>query len=256
MTLQLLIDSVEYPQKPTGGEIGIISKRIALQPPQSLTPSELADCVERGLTFCPSTFHIPFRKDEYFKQSGLLCLDFDRGLPQNIQQWAPNLVYQSFSWTPESPRYRAVWFLSETINELTLYRAAIKWLMRQFPTSDQSTKDSCRLFFGSTPNSVVSIEDSLRLELPPEATRAPKVPKASRSRAVSDSESLEEQRNVLYRLRRGTPADRRRFKELSLDLTRSLNDIKEYRGNIPGRSRYQLLWNVTADSYRLEEDDE
>lgn len=57
-------------------------------------------------------------------------------------------AYNTFSSTPEKPKFRVIWQLNQVVIERE-YRDQIQLaLMLLFPESDKACKDACRLFFG------------------------------------------------------------------------------------------------------------
>ncbi len=253
----LLIDSVAYSSKPSSDIVeftnrwgapisqpAAISLRIARQRPVELTPTQLADRVSRGYTFCPSTFYGQRRRDELFEQSQLMALDFDCGLPTGGWHQQPNLVYESFSHTESNPKYRAVWFLKQQITQIELYKSKLKSLMSLYSNCDKATADSCRLFYGSTANSIQYVSDTTVLDIDqlPHIVETTKLTTAANF--VDDTESKQAQRDILFKLKR---ENKRRYAYLVAKIKGELESVTNYKSPQPGRSRYAVLWNTTAN---------
>lgn len=64
---------------------------------------------------------------------------------------APMFSYDSYSSTPENPRYRVVIMLDERCDDPLVMQEAVDRLLYLFPEADHSCSDLSRFFYGTTP---------------------------------------------------------------------------------------------------------
>ncbi len=119
-----------------------------------ITIGELAEFVNLGYAFCPH-FVNQSRKQANFERSGFLAVDIDRGLTLDeirqddfFKNYA-SLLYTTVSHTEHHHRFRVVFELEESITDSVIMKNAQIGLIKHF-SSDESCKDACRLFFGSS----------------------------------------------------------------------------------------------------------
>lgn len=120
---------------------------------------ELAETVlqPNGRTFSPATFIDNKRKNDQWLSQQVFCLDFDNGLtPEEalttLAQYdiTPNLIYTSFSDTPELRKFRLILVLEEVITNPDTAKWIIINLMNLFgQKADKACKDLSRMFYGS-----------------------------------------------------------------------------------------------------------
>ena len=151
----ITLDKVAQSQKPTGSQIGAISKRLVEQ--VQIDPKTLSVyCVQPyGYTWCPAIFN-DSRKNANFKSQSVLALDFDSGItPEevfdqlSIYGIEPTIIYSTFSDSPEHRKFRVVFFLDTTITDVKVAKWFNTNLINLFKgQADAATKDNARLFFG------------------------------------------------------------------------------------------------------------
>jgi hypothetical protein len=125
----------------------------------------LAAEIKQGHAFCPQ--HTPGkRRSSEFIAAGYLAVDVDRGLrleaaieDQFVQRFA-TIIYTTPSHTADSHRFRVVFELEEPIRDAVRMQQALSGLIAKFG-GDESCKDACRLFFGSTASSPVVMKNRL-----------------------------------------------------------------------------------------------
>lgn len=164
-TFELTVDERAFSRKPEDAEIGGIRNRLKKGGAiKSLTLGDIADRIARGCTLmfavCTegSTSAVDIQRQQLFgididqKNMFLEKLSSEGALERCRRKggiFEPLLLYQTMSSTPEEERYRLV-FASESVLE---GREAIdeyaNCLMALFPEADQTSADTCRMFFGS-----------------------------------------------------------------------------------------------------------
>ena len=84
----------------------------------------------------------------------IFTLDFDKGvLPVDIlnlcrmHSLTPNVIYSSFSDTPEKRKFRVIFVLDKPIIDYKIAKLAQKGLMTIFSDADSSCKDLCRMYY-------------------------------------------------------------------------------------------------------------
>ncbi|MBI4299113.1 MAG: AAA family ATPase [Chloroflexi bacterium] len=125
------------------------------------TPESLFEEVAKnGNAFCCALKG--YRKTENFVSAQTLGLDFDKGavslealLGDSFIVTYASFIYSTLSHTPEHPRWRVVFVLTEAIANAETYRKAQTAFLAKYGTTDQSIKDPARLLFGSNPTNGV-----------------------------------------------------------------------------------------------------
>lgn len=143
----------QYSRKPDSKEAGIITSKLK---PATLTYEFLAQRVgEDGCSFAPAVFN-GSRRNENFIGQQLFAIDIDGGITfENIKERADRyslpvlFAYKSFSWTPETEKYRLVFAADEMIANPKCAQIIQKILMQIFEECDEHCSDLARLFYGS-----------------------------------------------------------------------------------------------------------
>ena len=154
--VKVSLDYKKYNSKPSGGEIGRISKEIYKKTCE-ISLDELADLVGNdGCTFAPAVF-ANARTIAEVKEIQLLCLDFDnkeknisidRVLERSDKLDLPiAFAYETFS-SQECSRFRVVYRYFEPIVSIEFYNILMNILLELFPEADRAAKDCSRMFFG------------------------------------------------------------------------------------------------------------
>lgn len=139
--------------------------------PTAQTPEQLAAHILQGGAFTPGCFKTNRRTKENFTSSQLLGLDFDNGVSVAqaaadpfIQRYA-FLIYPTPSSTPEHPKTRVLFVLSEPVCQGERWEAMQRGLIARFShwKPDPACKDSARLFFGSDRPGSITLKNTLPL---------------------------------------------------------------------------------------------
>lgn len=182
--IQLNIDNVSYKTKAAAAaEYGKIRNRIG-QPGsiRRVTAEGLKWCIEHGLTFMPAV--VTGTTSEFWQQQQIICIDIDNEdfksrekleticSPEDAltilkdQDLTPAIIYKSFSYSEEWPRFRIVFILSEVLEDKKEARALIRslcavidsWFLNGRVT-DKSGEDINKMFLGSAADSVIYFND-------------------------------------------------------------------------------------------------
>lgn len=152
--MKILLDTIQYTKKPSGKDIGMISRRITNNIYSTKNIYKIADLIgNRGHTWCPAIFNEKRSKDT-FKEIQLVALDFDGGISfdevktKSEKYMIPILfAYETFSSINKS-KFRIVFMLENVIYDKNIFDKVINMLMTIFNGCDTSCKDISRMFFG------------------------------------------------------------------------------------------------------------
>ena len=114
-------------------------------------------CQPSGRTWCPAVFVDNKRKNDTWIAQQLFSLDFDNGTTPTealdilaSYNIVPNIIYPSFSDTPELRKFRLIILLDEPVTDANTSKWIIINLMNLFAQkADKACKDLSRMFFGS-----------------------------------------------------------------------------------------------------------
>lgn len=179
-------DDVGYTTKPKGQE-GAIKSRLLKGKAKEYNIKEFIKMIETGHTLCPAIADGIKAAD--WKGQKLLCVDIDNDLDNTQKQTKedilrtcesykikPFMIYETFSSTPEHPKYRILFLCNELITDCKKREIAIKTLVRLFPQADSACTNADRMFFGTNKkvsfvdeNATFFFDDIVRIngELPP-----------------------------------------------------------------------------------------
>lgn len=184
------IDRQEYIEKPTGFEIGLISKRIT-RTKSMVYAKELAEDIgilgksvllgimKEGLE----------RKKTNFESQQVIMLDIDNtvviendgGRKQIIKspkdsyvsineilqdkfiQDNASFIYKTFSNKPSHEKYRIVFILDKEITESYIIEELYAILLAKYPFVDKSCKDTTRIFFGGSEFIEINFNNDLKI---------------------------------------------------------------------------------------------
>lgn len=153
--MKLCLDHDEFTRKPSGAEIGKISKRIA----EHCIEISLEDFVKQitepnGRTYTPAWFNGNARSNDAWAGQQIFGLDFDGGITYkeimarckeyNI---IPSVIYETFS-SVDRNKLRVLFVCEQEITDFRIRTAVQIALLTMFKESDKSCKDASRLFFG------------------------------------------------------------------------------------------------------------
>ncbi|MED3882806.1 hypothetical protein [Priestia megaterium] len=176
--MKLMLDKVEYKNKPQGAEVGMLSKRI-IHSPIDISVEELAENISKGKTFIPAYFKegktIRRTKDYWYSQQ-VIALDFDEGmtLEEAIEEFSNTAVfiYPTFSHSQKQDKFRVVFILDKILHELQEFDEIISNLMNKYPNADKQCKDCTRLFYGG--KEVIKLNYDNRLNVNDFLKKSPK----------------------------------------------------------------------------------
>lgn len=247
-------------------ETRVIGARLGSQIEQ-VTPKSLARYVSRGQTWSPFTFNEcpqwkrPRRLEGLFKSCKIVSLDFDSG--ESIEEITSqgeklgfkfNIIHHSFSSTSDHPKLRGIIFLESEVVAFDKARLYSESLPYAFPNADKACVDVARLYFGSTPGSIVLVDDkqtcsiALLEEVAKGAEGQSRLVKTQRNVAKPENTEWGDsklQRAVLAKL---SPAKRAYVKRKALGI---LKDIETFDGK--SGSRYNCLWKSASRLARMPE---
>lgn len=133
--------------------------------PTELTLPDFIQHVLSGGAFTPGYFKGRSRNKKTFISSQLLGLDFDQGISVAdcaahpfIKQYA-FLIYPTPSSTPELPKTRVLFLLSEPVYEVARWEAMQRGMIQHFADwkPDPACKDAARLFYGSDKSGAIEV---------------------------------------------------------------------------------------------------
>lgn len=160
----ITIDPTVQTNKPSGAEVGKISKSLTMV--TGLTITDIARIISQpySYTWSPAVFNSS-RSNSTWREQEVFALDFDSGItPEEVINRLkefdiiPNLIYFTFGDSPERRKFRLVIFIDTIINELEVKQDIQKGLLKLFPEADKSCCDTARMFFGGTISEVLNEE--------------------------------------------------------------------------------------------------
>ena len=150
-----------FSNKPTKVQVPVINNELATGQQYNLPINILKEKIEQGYTFTPALIATAYngvisRIQESWTSQQLFALDIDdiTNVPELINKCIklglkPFLVYRSFSWTPNNPKYRLLFKTIDPVNDYRVAKVILLALMNIFDESDKACKDLSRLFFGT-----------------------------------------------------------------------------------------------------------
>ncbi len=142
--------------------------------PTPVTLQHLADHILSGKAWTPAGFKTQRRVKAAFQSAQCLVLDFDHQISVQdalaqafIRQYAA-IVHPSASSTPQNPRTRVIFILTEPVDQFEAWEALQRGLLAYFSPlrPDTSCKDAARMYFGSdVPGAYQNLEARLPLEI-------------------------------------------------------------------------------------------
>jgi len=161
-TFKITTDNQARFTKPTKEEVRIVSN--SLVKVVDVSVDQLASMMKLGYSWSAGVFN-GTRSNANWVQQQAFALDFDSGVtPEEITSRfikfgiEPNIIYPSFSDTPELRKFRVVLVLDSVISDIKTRDYIQKGLMKLIGDADPSCKDAARLYFGGT-NSMIFNND-------------------------------------------------------------------------------------------------
>ncbi len=188
MIYQAYIHDKAYNSKPT--DFGYISKDITNHLGE-YTIEEIASKLAKGHTILPAVMNGE-RKKANFKSQQILMLDFDNkeSKPASMFQILGRefttkhaaFSYQSFSSTPDQPKFRLVFVLDEPLKSAAQVEAMYIELFKHYPEADIACKDASRLFFGGRQLIEINYNNVLGTEIVADVVEVVKPKKAKKKK--------------------------------------------------------------------------
>jgi len=133
-----------------------------------ISTNELIEHIKRGFAFCSQ--HEGWRKSENFTESNIFAVDIDHGLTIDEVTAHPFVtnyccfIYTTASHTKENHRFRLVFQSERSIFDKKEMTQIMNGLLLKFG-GDESCKDACRIFYGSSDASIIKIGKTLPLHI-------------------------------------------------------------------------------------------
>ena len=185
--IKLLIDEVEYKEKPEKKEIASIQVRLRKEKAKKeVTIEELFEYIKRGCTIVPA-LTAGGATNENWEEQQLIGVDIDNDGDKIItleeamsmleeKNITPVGYYYTFHHTDKQPRYRLLFLLDRPYTDRNKITFIIDTFI-SFLCGDNACSNVSRLFFGTdgqtkkvaivNPNSMVTLEDVMRLTKSP-----------------------------------------------------------------------------------------
>lgn len=180
--MRVTLDSVPYREKPTGSEIGRITKRMQRSGYSDVAPDELIRAISSGCTFVGAAFEPSEDGWGKFVSQQVFGLDFDNTgkhheplywddcyyiyPEQAISRFKRKIEYALLAWyptmssTPERTKFRMLVDFGEPIEDEEFAKSFIAYLLSVFPEADQACKNVNRLFFPPKGGTVIDLRQA------------------------------------------------------------------------------------------------
>ncbi len=173
-------DPKKFNYKPSKKEAGGINNRLLNNYKIECPIYDLAALIAKGHAVSPALF-VEERSSNGFYAAHMLFLDIDYGI--GIEEFRkasvdyglyPNLIYPTYNYTSEKPRFRVVYVLDRIIQNKKVYKYLLKGLGNLFPRVDSQCLEPSRLFLGTIATQiedlenkrVIKVDDTFRYEDP------------------------------------------------------------------------------------------
>ena len=230
-----------------------------------VSPRSLARNIAMGRTWSPFTFKEcpdwgrPRRVEGLFDQCQILGVDFDDGQTvDDIIKRAKDvglrftLIHHSFSSTPEHIKLRGVFFLNKPIDDFDLARnlsAGLAYLLG----GDRQCIDVARMFYGSTSESVVLLDESVTLvDDLIRITKDVEIPKMKIANINQSKEDHMEWGTMASQKITWSHLTKSQKAFVMAKINGVREDINNFKGD-EGRSRYECVWRNTSRLARMPE---
>ena len=158
-TVDVLLDTVAYDEKPQGATIGAVANRLP-QNQVTVTLKELADAAVNGQSWKASI--LTDKSNASFVSSSIVALDIDNKdfkggeIYTSVNEfmalnhkYQPCFIYETFSSTEEHERYRAVYVFDTVITDYSTIVALYNEVKAQYPTVNfDNSVDPGKILFG------------------------------------------------------------------------------------------------------------
>jgi hypothetical protein len=152
---KLLVDEINYAQKPNEQEIKKISQRLP-NCAVEITLEEFASFVTQPNSRAWVAGYLEGgRKNQNWKSQSIYALDFDSGISflivlERLKKYGLDctFAYSTFSSSEETPKFRVIFQLREVITDKSTRDSIQLTLMEFFPECDKQCKDAARIYFG------------------------------------------------------------------------------------------------------------
>jgi hypothetical protein len=150
----ITIDLTSRSMKPSDVEANEIRKNV--QVITAITISDISKILVQpyAYTWSPGIFN-GYRSNSTWIHQQSFALDFDSGIEPDVVKLRfkefdliPNMIYYTFSDTPEKRRFRVLIFVDTVVNDHKTRSFIQEGLLKLFPEADHSCKDASRIFYG------------------------------------------------------------------------------------------------------------
>jgi len=154
--VRISLDTQTFDKKPSKIETAHISNRIA-KCIEEIEIEEFANRVVQpnGRSFSGAVFANGERNNYSWKSQQVFALDIDSGITiekmiERCNQFnlKPAFIYTTFSSTEKNEKFRVVFVMNESIDDIRVRIFIQKALMKIFPQTDPMTRDAARMMFG------------------------------------------------------------------------------------------------------------
>ena len=166
-TGRVSLDNHQYQNKPQKNDVGRINNAIA-NGATEIDEDELIKAITSGQSWSPTTFNGK-RDREHFVEMSALVTDFDKGF-ENLdeilkraeeQNLKFSFVHESFSHTPERPKYRGVILLEHPIKDYKTAKFHCDYIKDVFKGMiDTMAAEPTHFYFGGPKRSLVHRNES------------------------------------------------------------------------------------------------
>ena len=247
-------------------EVSVIGARLGSDI-DKVSPTSLARAIAQGKTWSPFIFKEcphwkrPRRIETLFKSCQVFAIDFDNGeSTQEIKERAEKLgieftiIHHSFSSTEEYPKHRGILFTEEKITDFEEAKRFSIALAYAFD-GDKQCIDVARLYFGSTPDSIIEVNKDAYVSIATLSNLAVKINAdqyinkvaergAEKPEATHWGDSVA-QKNILHKLSKPKQIYIRK-KVIGI-----LKEVETFSGE--KGSRYECVWRNTSRLARMPE---
>jgi hypothetical protein len=212
--------------KPPKSKIGYISNRLTTQTGWTMNEILTYTTKPYSYTWCPSVYD-GYRSNSNWKGQRIFVLDFDSGVtPEDIINRfkvfdiTPNIMYYSFSDTPQLRKFRLILILDRMLLDSEQAAFIRENLVEIFPESDQKCKDAARMYFGGTHGEVVN-DAIIPLEYLVHFISINSITKDK-----NQTRKIAEKKVILYNIYKDTPISAKSY-DINIDDTTSPTGLPE-----------------------------
>ena len=151
MDFKITLSNIKLDAKPTGKQVGSIKNSMTHIKEINL---DVLKSAVLNYSFTPAVLEGGISAKNW-KSQQVFVLDFDGGITpeeflnkvKEYEMDEPNIIYSSFSDTPELRKFRVIWVLDEVITDFDFASVVREGLMKLYPECDKSCKNADRMFY-------------------------------------------------------------------------------------------------------------